>query len=101
MVFPGKLRTHTHTHHTLTHIYIYIYIYIIYVYIIYTYAVYYIYYILHIYTSSGKGCPLAFQRVLNDSCEPERWYIQRIDEENTIYLVLRVLYHQSSAIKIM
>ena len=31
-------------------------------------------------TSSGKGCPLAFQRVLNDSCEPERWYIQRTDE---------------------
>ena len=41
-----------------------------------------------IYTSSGKGSLLAFQTVLNDSCEPKRWYIQRRDEENTIYLVL-------------
>ena len=29
----------------------------------------------HIY-SSGKGYLLALQRVLNDSCEPEHWYIQ-------------------------
>ena len=51
---------------------------------------------IYIYTS-GKGSLLAFQRVLNDSCEPERWYIQRTDEENTIYLVLRVSCYQSSA----
>ena len=38
------------------------------------------------YTSSGKGCFLAFQRVLNDSCEPGgRWYIQRTDEERKKY----------------
>ena len=47
--------------------------------------------------SSGKGSLLAFQRVLNDSCEPEGWYIQRTDKENTIYLVLRVSCYQSSA----
>ena len=51
---------------------------------------------MYIYTSD-KGSLLAFQRVLNDSCEPERWYIQRTDEENTIYLVLRVSCYQSSA----
>ena len=55
---------------------------------------------IYIYThthTSGKGSLLAFQRVLHDSCEPE-WYIQRTDEENTIYLVLRVSCYQSSAI---
>ena len=50
---------------------------------------------IYIY-SSGKGSVLAFQRVLNDSWEPQRWYIQRTDEENTIYLVLRVSCYQSS-----
>ena len=54
---------------------------------------------MYIYTSD-KGSLLAFQRVLNDSCEPERWYIQRTDEENAIYLVLRVSCYQSSAKKI-
>ena len=38
----------------------------------------YIYIYIYIYTSSGKGSLLAFQRVLNDSCKPECWYIQRI-----------------------
>ena len=55
----------------------------------------YIYIYIYIYTS-GKGSLLAFERVLNDSSEPERWYIQRTKEENTIYLVLRVLCYQSS-----
>ena len=55
-----------------------------------------VYIYIYIY-SSGKGSLLAFQRVLNDSCEPERWYIQRTDEENTIYLVLKVSCYQSSA----
>ena len=31
--------------------------------------------------NSGKGYLLASQRVLNDSCEPESWYIQRADEK--------------------
>ena len=58
----------------------------------------YIYIYIYIYTSSGKGYLLAFQKVLNDSCEPECWYIQRRrDEENTIYLVLRVSCYQPSA----
>ena len=47
--------------------------------------------------SSGKGYLLAFQRLLNDSCEPEHWYIQRTVKENTIYLVLSVSCYQSSA----
>ena len=51
---------------------------------------------IYIY-SSRKGSILAFQRVFNDSCEPERWYIQRTDEENATYLVLRVSCYQSSA----
>ena len=34
---------------------------------------------------STKDCLLAFQSVLNCSCKPEGWYIQRKDEENTIY----------------
>ena len=36
--------------------------------------------------------------MLNDSCKPERWRIQRTDEENTIYLIIRVSYYQSSGI---
>ena len=51
---------------------------------------------IYIY-SPGKGSLLPFQRVLNNSCEPEHWYIQRTDEENTIYSVLRVSCYQSSA----
>ena len=47
--------------------------------------------------SSGKGYLLAFQILLNDSCEPEHWYIQRTVKENTIYLVLSVSCYQSSA----
>ena len=74
-------------------IYIYIYIYITYKYI---YVYIYIYLYIYIY-SSGKGSLLALQRVLNDFWEPERWYIQRTDEENTIYLLLRVSCYQSSA----
>ena len=41
-------------------------------------------FILNSYISiynSGKGYLLASQRVLNDSCEPESWYIQRADEK--------------------
>ena len=48
---------------------------------------------IYIY-SSGKGSLLAFQRVLDDSCDPECWYIERTDEESAIYLVLRVSCYQ-------
>ena len=44
-----------------------------------------------------RGFFPAFQRVFNNSCDLERWYIQRTDEENTIHLVLRVSCYQSSA----
>ena len=37
---------------------------------------------------------LAFQRVLSDdSCEPGHWYIQRTDEKNAIYLVVKVSFY--------
>ena len=47
--------------------------------------------------SSGKSYLLALQRVLNESCEPKHWYIQRTDEKNKICSVLRVSYYHSSA----
>ena len=56
----------------------------------------FIYYFIYIYYS-GKGSLLAFQRVLSEFCKTERSYIQITDEENTIYLVLRVSCYQSSA----
>ena len=53
---------------------------------------------IYIYTS-GRGYLLAFRRVLvlNDSSNPECWYIQGTEEENTVYLVLRVSCYQSLA----
>ena len=48
----------------------------------------YIYIYIYTYTS-GNECLLAFHRVLNDSWEPERWYILRTGGRNIIYLVLR------------
>ena len=67
--------------------YIYIYIHI-YIYVYYIFMYIYIYIYIYTYTS-GNECLLAFHRVLNDSWEPERWYILRTGGRNIIYLVLR------------
>ena len=37
---------------------------------------------LSIYTLSGKGSLLAFQRALNDSCEPDYQHQQKLDNIN-------------------
>ena len=48
----------------------YIYLYVLFIYI-FIYIFIYLYLYIYIY-SSGKVCLLAFQRVLNNSYEPER-----------------------------
>ena len=45
---------------------------------------------MYINTSSAKGCLPAFQRVLDDSCEPERCNIQKQTKVSFEYMYLYI-----------